>query len=273
MCVCFLFFSTYHVNSQTREEQNFKTLKGVIFLKALDIIELIYNLDRDAGIVSQDQRAALKELAELEKKSKASEAVLNKARAEMNFNETEMRRFYKKIDDLEDKKSVRAAKLNLVKTDEEHRSYKRELIILNVKCAIIKNVPMMLKTASINAKKSLDKLKTNWLQPFMHPKANKKKPVQRGTILPVVYKKLQKYVNPIFNQLDERVMQHYLRVAKITHNADGPICPSVNSACGNCRMDLPPQTLNHLALGKWLNFVHTVPIFFFTIKSINILCH
>ena len=62
-----------------------------------EIIEQIYRLDIDSGLVTQHQRVAQKELAELSKKSKQSEEILNKSRNEMGFNEAELRRLYKRL--------------------------------------------------------------------------------------------------------------------------------------------------------------------------------
>jgi signal recognition particle subunit SRP54 len=66
-----------------------------------EIIEQLYRLDIDSGLVTQDQRAAQKELSELAKKSRISEEIIAKTRTDMSFNEAELRRLYKKLDDLE----------------------------------------------------------------------------------------------------------------------------------------------------------------------------
>lgn len=223
-------------------------------MKDLDIIELIYNLDKDAAIVSQDQRAALKELAELEKKSKLSEAVLQKARFEMTFHETEMRRLYKKLDDLEDKKSVRAAKLNLSKTDEEHRTYKRELDNLE------RDLREYQKRAD-DAEEQIEQSKKTFYRAQdelqlvrkasegEEAKAKAARDNSEGQL-----QEITKIRDSYLNQLDDRVAQHYLRVAKITHNPNGPICRAMQSACGNCRMDLSPKIINSLLLGKNVEF-------------------
>ena len=196
----------------------------------------------------------LKELVELEKKSKASEVVLNKARAEMNFNETEMTRLYKKIDDLEDKKSIRTAKLNLVKTDEEHRSYKRELDNIEREMRDYQKRADEAEDRIDKCKKIFRQAETELASALHasedeHEKARTARDNSADRL-----QEIAKVRESYLDQLDERVAQHYLRVAKITHNADGPICRIVNSACGNCRMDLSPQTLNHLALGKMVEF-------------------
>lgn len=253
--MCFwLFFPIRYANSQTHKEQNFKTLKGVIFLKALDIIELIYNLDRDAGTVSQDQRVALKELVELEKKSKASEAVLQKARTEMAFHETEMRRLYKKLDELEDKKSVRTAKLSLAKNDEEHRSYKRELDNIERDVRDLQKRADDAEERIEQGKKIFKQAEHELVSALKASEGEQEKARSARDSSAGRLQEIAKVRESYLDQLDERVAQHYLRVAKITHNADGPISRVVQSVCGNCRMDLSPLILNHLALGKSVEF-------------------
>ncbi|MBX9702631.1 MAG: hypothetical protein K2X39_00625, partial [Silvanigrellaceae bacterium] len=56
-----------------------------------EIIEQIFRLDIDAGLVTSDQRNAQRELAELAKKTKSSEEIISKTRADMSFHEAEMR--------------------------------------------------------------------------------------------------------------------------------------------------------------------------------------
>ena len=51
-----------------------------------EIIEQLYRLDIDSGLVTQDQRAAQKELSELAKKSRISEEIITKTRTDMSFN-------------------------------------------------------------------------------------------------------------------------------------------------------------------------------------------
>lgn len=223
-------------------------------MKDLDIIELIYNLDKDAAIVSRDQRVALKELGELEKKSKLSEAVLQKARFEMTFHETEMRRLYKKLDDLDDKKTTRTAKLNLAKTDDEHRTYKRELDNLE------RDLREYQKRADdaeeqIEQSKKTFKHAQNELEAVHKAsegeaaKAKAARDSSEGQL-----QEITKVRESYLNQIEDRIAQHYSRLAKITHNPDGPICRVTHSACGNCRMDLSPKILNSLILGKSVEF-------------------
>lgn len=225
-------------------------------MKPLEIIELIYNLDRDASVVSQDQRVALRELAELEKKSKSSESVLNKARTEMAFHEAEMRRLYKKIDDLEGKKSLRAARLNAAKADDDQRSYKREID------AIEREIREQQKRAD-SAEEHIEQSKKVFqkAEEELHivqqasegeqTKAQEARDRSAGRLAEIA-----KVRDSYLEQLDDRTAQHYLRVSRITHNVDGPITRVVNSACGNCRIDLSPQILNHVALGKNVEFCH-----------------
>lgn len=223
-------------------------------MKDLDIIELIYNLDKDAAIVSQDQRVALKELAELEKKSKLSEAILQKARFEMTFQETEMRRLYKKLDDFEDKKSVRMAKLNLAKTDDEHRTYKRELDNLERDIRDYQkradDAEEHIEQSKKTFKRAKEELETvRKASEGEEAKAKSARDNSEGQL-----QEITKIRESYLNQIDDRVGQHYLRLSKITHNANGPICRVMQSACTNCRMDLSPKILNNLLLGKSIEF-------------------
>jgi len=223
-------------------------------LKPFEIIELIYNLDRDASIISQDQRLALKELAELKKKSEAGATLLNKARTEMSFHETEMCGLYKKIDDLENKKSVTMARLNAAKTDDEQRSYKREIeyVERNVR-EYQKKVDVeedKIEQSKLTFQKAEDELA--FTRTATEDELQKAESAQNSTKERLL--EISTVRDSYLEQLDMRIAQHYLRVSKITRNVDGPIARIMNTACGNCRIDLSPLILNHLALGRQVDF-------------------
>ncbi len=223
-------------------------------MKPLDIIELIYNLDRDAGVISQDQRVALRELTELEKKSKASESVLNKARTEMTFHEAEMRRLYKKIDDLEDKKSVSHARANAAKSEDEQRTYKREAEYIDRDVREHQKRADSAEERIEQSKKVFQKSEEELEAVNTASEGEREKAKSASDSIADRLAEMAKVRESYLDQLDDRTMNHYLRVGRITHNVDGPITRIANSACGNCRMDLAPQILNHLALGKNTEF-------------------
>ena len=92
-----------------------------------EILDQILRLDVDAGAATLDWRSAQKELAELAKKTKANEELIGKTRTDMAFMEGDMRRQYKKIDELEERRGDRSAKLFAARNDDEHRALKREV--------------------------------------------------------------------------------------------------------------------------------------------------
>jgi predicted nucleic acid-binding Zn-ribbon protein len=219
-----------------------------------EIIEQIYRLDIDAGLVTQHQRAAQKELAELTKKSKLSEDLLNKSRNEMSFNEAELRRLYKRLDELEDKKTERSAKLFAAKNDDDHRSYKRELD--NVDRDIRETQRKADETESkIEQSKTIFRKAESDLKQTIEASEDERKKAQlaeensAGRLA-----EIQTVRDSYLSRLDDRVAQHYMRVARITRSPNGPICRVVEGACGSCRIGLSPQILNTVRSGKAIEF-------------------
>ena len=92
-----------------------------------EILEQIYRLDIDAGAATMDWCNAQKELNELAKRTKASEDLINKTKTDMAFLEGELRRQYKRADELDERKNERSAKLFSARNDDEHRALKREV--------------------------------------------------------------------------------------------------------------------------------------------------
>ena len=92
-----------------------------------EILEQLLRLDADAGAATVDWRNAQKQLFELAKKTKLCEDTIAKTKVEMAYLEGELRRQFRKIDELEERKSDKAAKLFAAKNDDEHRGFKREV--------------------------------------------------------------------------------------------------------------------------------------------------
>lgn len=219
-----------------------------------DIIEQIYKLDIAASLVTQDSRSAQKELAELEKKSKISEELITKSKNEMHFHESEMRRLYKRLDELENKKNEKSNRLFTAKTDEDHRMFKRELDNVDKEFREtnrkIDEIEARLEQSKALFNKAQNELVTTLAasEDERH-RAQSAKENSAGRL-----EEIQKVRDSYLPQLDDRLAQHYLRVSKITRNPNGPICRVIEKACGNCRIGLSPQILNNIALGKSVEF-------------------
>ncbi len=219
-----------------------------------ELIEQIYRLDIDAGLVTQHQRAAQKELAELAKRSKLSEELLNKSRNEMSFNEADLCRLYKKLDELEDKKMERAARLAAAKNDDDHRSYKRELD--NVDKEMREYQRRADETeAKIEQSKTVFHKAENELKKTVEASEDERKKAQTAEDSSAGrLSEIQTVRDTYLSKLDDRVAQHYMRVSKITRSANGAICRVVEGACGNCRIGLSPQILNTVHRAKAVEF-------------------
>ena len=221
---------------------------------AYEIIEQIYRLDIDSGLVTQHQRVAQKELSELAKKSRLSEDLLNKSRNEMGFHEADLRRLYKRLDELDEKKSERSAKLGAAKTDDDHRIYKRELD--NVDRDIRETQRRADETESkIEQSKSVfRKAESDLKQTIEASEDERQKATSAENSSAGRLAEIQSVRDTYLSKLDDRLAQHYSRVAKITRNPNGPICRVVEGACGNCRIGLSPQILNNVKIGKNVEF-------------------
>lgn len=219
-----------------------------------EIIEQIYRVDIDAGLVTQHQRAAQKELAELAKKSRLSEDLLNKSRNEMSFNEAELRRLYKRLDELEEKKADRSSKLLAAKNDDDHRAYKRELD--NVDRDIRETQRRADETESKieQSKTVFHKAEAELKQTIDASEDERKKAQSAEENSAGKLAEIQTVRDSYLSRLDDRVAQHYMRVARITRSPNGPICRVVEGACGNCRIGLSPQILNTVNRGKAVEF-------------------
>ncbi|MES2616099.1 MAG: C4-type zinc ribbon domain-containing protein [Bdellovibrionota bacterium] len=219
-----------------------------------ETIEQIYRLDIDAGLVTQHQRAAQKELAELSKKSRLSEELLGKSRNEMSFNEAELRRLYKRLDELEEKKVERSAKLAAAKNDDDHRAYKRELDNVDRDMRETQRRADDTESKIEQSKTIFHKAESDLKQTIEASEDERKKAETAEGNSAGRLAEIQTVRDSYLSRLDDRVAQHYTRVAKITRNPNGPICRVVEGACGNCRIGLSPQILNTVNRGKAVEF-------------------
>jgi predicted nucleic acid-binding Zn-ribbon protein len=219
-----------------------------------EVLEQIYRLDIDAGAATMDWRNAQKELNELAKRTKASEDLINKTKTDMAFLEGELRRQYKRADELDERKSERSGKLFSAKNDEEHRALKRE----------VDNLDRDLRDASRRTEETearIEQLKAilikaeSELKESMSATADERQKAKDAESrssgrLDEIGGVRQTYLT----RLDDRISQHYLRIAKLTRNPNGPVTRVVGGACGNCHLSLSPQLLNTMARGKDIEF-------------------
>lgn len=222
-----------------------------------EILEQIYRLDQEAAVATTDWRVAQKELTELAKKSKESEEVIGKSRSEMNFLESELRRQYKKADELDERKSDRSGKLFSAKTDDDHRALKREVDNLerDVKETVrraeetetrIEQLKSILISAEQSLQTSLAATSEERKKAESAEKASSQKLSEIGSVRETHLKRLE-----------DRLCQHYQRVAKLTKNINGPVTKIRNNSCGNCHITLSPLLMNRVKSGKEIEFCHS----------------
>jgi predicted nucleic acid-binding Zn-ribbon protein len=219
-----------------------------------EIIEQIYRLDIDAGLVTQHQRSAQKELSELSKKSRLSEELLSKSRNEMSFNEAELRRLYKKLDELDEKKSERSSRLFAAKNDDDHRALKREIDNIDRDMRETQRKADETESKIEQSKTIFRKAEADLKQTVEASEEEREKAQSAEVNSAGRLAEIQSVRDSYLSRLDDRVSQHYTRVAKITRNPNGPICRVVEGACGNCRIGLSPQILNTVNRGKAVEF-------------------
>lgn len=215
-----------------------------------EIIESILNLDINAALVSKDFRKAKQELEELNKKTQNSQNIISRSRSDMNFNEAEARRIYKKLDILDEKRADKASKLSGSKTDEDHKLHKREVDNIDRDTKEIqKSLEALEEKIESNkqilkgAEKELDKILKASEEEIKKAKDAEEKSMTKLNEIKTVR---EQYMT----QLDDNLMQHYKKVAEISHNPNGPISRVVNNACGNCYIGLSPQMLSKFAKDK-----------------------
>lgn len=219
-----------------------------------EILEQILRLDIDAGAATMDWRSAQKELTELAKRTKASEDLISKTKTDMAFVEGELRRQFRKIDELEERRTERSAKLFGAKNDDEHRGLKRD----------VDNVERELRDSSRRAEDSeakIEQLKNVFIKAETElgvsltataderRKAEEAEQKSAGRLA-----ELATVRESYLIRLDDRLSQHYLRVARLTRNPNGPITRVVKAACGNCHIGLAPQLLNNIVRARDIEF-------------------
>jgi predicted nucleic acid-binding Zn-ribbon protein len=219
-----------------------------------EVLEQLLRLDSEAGNATVHWRSAQRELVELAKKTAANEELIGKTRTDMSYLEGEQRRVFKRIDELEERKAERSAKLFSAKNDEEHRTYKREVDhidrdLRDSQRRTEDNDAQMerLKNTFFNAEEALaSALAATSDERLRAEKAQLESNSKLGEI--------DELRTSYIDRLEDRLSQHYRRVAKITRNPAGPITRVVTKACGNCHMGLSPQLINTILRGEEVHF-------------------
>lgn len=219
-----------------------------------EILEQIYRLDIDAGTATMDYRNAQKELNELAKRTKASEDLIHKTKTDMAFLEGELRRQYKRVDEIEERKTERSGKLFSAKNDDEHRALKREVDNLDRdlrestrRAEETEARIEQLKTILIKAEGDLKDSLTATADERQKAEAAESRSSGRLSEIGGVR-------STYLQRLDDRIGQHYARISKLTRNPNGPVTRVIAGACGNCHLSLSPQLLNNLARGRDVEF-------------------
>lgn len=219
-----------------------------------ETLEQILRLDLDSASATLEWRTAQKQISELSKKSKDNEELIGKTRADMSYVEGEMRRQYKRMDDLDVRKNDRSTKLFAAKTDDDHRILKRE--VDNLEREIRDSTKRVeeaearieqLKVILFSTEKDLTNSVTATAEERKKAEEAEKKSATKLSEINGVRENL-------VNRLDDRLSQHYNRVSKITRNPNGPITRMVGHACGNCHMTLAPQIYNRIQRGQDIEF-------------------
>jgi predicted nucleic acid-binding Zn-ribbon protein len=218
------------------------------------VLEQILRLDAEAGSATVHWRAAQRELVELAKKTKASGELIAKTRTDINFLESEQRRAYKRIDELEERKVERGAKLFGAKNDDEHRTFKREVDHIDrdlresTRRTEDNDIQIeRLKMAFFGAEDALAAA----LAATSEERARAEKAQQESSSK---LGELEGLRGQYVDRLEDRLAQHYRRVAKITRNPAGPVTRVTEKACGNCHMGLSPQLVNLVLRGEDVQF-------------------
>jgi len=214
-----------------------------------EILEQIYRLDIDAGTATMDWRNAQKELSELAKRTKASEDLINKTKTDMAFLEGELRRQYKRADELDERKNERSAKLFSAKNDDEHRALKREVDNLDRDLREFSRRTEETESRIEQLKTTLIKAESDLKESLSATADERKKAEDAESRSSGRLSEIGGVRETYLARLDDRLSQHYSRIAKLTRNPNGPVTRIVNSACGNCHLSLSPQLLNNMARG------------------------
>lgn len=219
-----------------------------------EILEQILRLDVEAAAATLDWRNAQKELSELAKKTRENEELIAKTKTEMAFVEGELRRQYKKLDDLEERKNDRSAKLFAAKTDDDHRALKRDVDNIEKEIRDVAKRAEESEARIETFKSVLSTAETELTASITATADERKKAEEAEQKSGARVSEINGVRETHLMRLDDRLSQHYLRVARLTRNPNGPITRIVNNACGNCHMTLSPQLTNRIARGQDIEF-------------------
>lgn len=219
-----------------------------------EILEQIYRLDIDAGAATMDYRNAQKELNELAKRTKASEDLIHKTKTDMAFLEGELRRQYKRVDELEERKTDRSAKLFSARNDDEHRALKREVDNLDRDLRDSARRTEETEVRIEQLKAILIKAEGDLKDSLSATADERKKAEDAESRSSGRLNEIGSVRSTYLSRLDDRIGQHYSRISKLTRNPNGPVTRVVGGACGNCHLSLSPQLLNNMARGKDIEF-------------------
>ena len=219
-----------------------------------EVLNQILLLDIEAGVASTDQRAAQKQLKELSKKTRAVEEVLTKTNSEIAYLEGEARRRYRKVDEVEERKVEKAQSLTNVRSDEEHRSAKRqsdslerEARDLTRRAEEVEGQMEEQKTKYWELQKALDEIEG--ASSVEREKAEKAQQSSEGKLSEIAAKR-----DEFLKTLEPMVVGHYKNLSKVTRNPNGPITRITDKACGNCHLQLSAQLVNTVTTGKEVKF-------------------
>jgi uncharacterized protein len=215
-----------------------------------DILEQILRLDVEAGSATQDWRNAQKQIDELAKKTKKMEEVITKTKTDLAYAEGEARRHFKRIDELEERKQERSARLFSAKNDDEHKGLKREVDNLEREMRDLVRRADDSEIKIEQLKQTLERAEVEWNISHDASAEERLKATDGEAKCADKLKELSTLRSSKLDRLEDRIKQHYERVAKLTRNPNGPIARVLDKACGNCQMTLAPQLLNNIAKGK-----------------------
>ena len=214
-----------------------------------EVLEQILRLDTEAGAATVNWRSAQKELAELAKRTKSNEDLIGKTKTDLAFLEGELRRIYKRIDELEERKTERSTKLFAAKNDDEHRSFKREVDHIERdlrdsmrKAEDLESQIERLKSTFLNAEENLASA--------LAATSDERKKAETAQIESSgKLSEIEALRKERIEKMEDRLAQHYRRVAQISRGSNGPITRVHGKACGNCHMGLSPQIVNSILRG------------------------
>ncbi len=219
-----------------------------------EILEQILRLDVDAGAATMDWRSAQKELAELAKKTKQNEDIIAKTRTDLTYLEGELRRQYRRADELDERKTERSARLFAAKNDDEHRALKREVDNLDREMRDLGRRAEDTESKIEGMKAIMNRAETELAATVTASADERKKAEDAEKNSAGRLGEISGVRNSYISRLDDRLAQHYARVAKLTRNPNGPVTRVNLGACGNCHMGLAPQLLNNIAKAKDIEF-------------------